>query len=158
MEAKTLTLEPMKVLSVKHRGSYFKIDTAFRKLAAFVEEQGIEVSDARWLGVYFDDPESVPEEELRSEACVTIKNDIELPENSDISIGEIPGGLYAATRHSGSYKGLGQSWGELYGAWIPQNGFKPGNTPCFEIYIKGHEETEEESEFLTDLYAPVEPV
>ncbi len=158
MEAKTVTLEPMKVLSVKHRGSYFKICTAFEKLSAFIKEQDIELSDAQWLGVYYDDPESVPEEELRSEACVTIREDIELPENSNISIGEIPGGLYAATRHSGSYKGLGNSWGELYGAWIPQNGFNPGSTPCFEIYIKGPEETEEESEYLTDLYAPVEPV
>jgi AraC family transcriptional regulator len=158
MEAKTVILEPMKVLSVKHRGSYFKIGTSFEKLSAFVKEQNIEVSDARWLGVYFDDPESVPEEELRSEACVTIKEDIELPEDSDISIGEINGGLYATTRHSGSYKGLGEAWGELYGAWMPQNGFNPGNTPCFEIYVKGCEEVEDESEYLTDLYAPVEPV
>lgn len=158
MEAKTVTLEPMKVLSVKHVGSYFKIDTAFKKLADFVKEQDIKVSDARWLGVYFDDPESVPEEELRSEACVTIEEDIELPEDSDISIGEIPGGLYATTIHFGSYKGLGKSWGELYGEWIPQNGFNPGNTPCFEIYVKGCGETEDESEYLTDLYAPVEPV
>ncbi len=158
MEAKTDILEPMKVLSVKHTGPYFNIGAAFEKLSAFVKEQNIEVSDARWLGIYFDDPESVPEEELRSEACVTIKKNIELPEDSDVSIRDIPGGLYAITRHTGSYKNLGKSWGELYGSWIPQNGFKPLNTPCFEIYIKNCEEAGDESEMLTDLYAPVEPV
>ena len=157
MEAKTVTLELMKVLSIKHIGPYFKIGTAFEKLAAFIKEQNIEVSDALWMGVYFDDPESVPEAELRSEACVTVQEDIRLPENSDVGIGEIKGGLYATTRHFGSYKDLGKSWGELYGAWIPQNGFKPLNTPCFEIYVKDCEETEDESELLTDLYAPVEP-
>lgn len=158
MEARTDILESRKVLSVKHKGSYFKICTAFEKLSAFIKEQDIELSDAQWLGIYFDDPESVPEEELRSEACVTIKEDIELPENSDVNIGEIPGGLYAVTRHTGSYKNLGKSWGDLYGSWIPQNGFKPLNTPCFEIYIKDCEEAGDESEMLTDLYAPVEPV
>lgn len=158
MEAKTVTLKPLKVLSVKHRGPYYKIGTAFEKLAAFVKEQDIELSDAKWAGTFYDDPESVPEEELRSEACVIIKEDIELPEDSDVMIGEIKGGLYATTRHFGSYKELGKSWGELYGAWIPQNGLKPQNTPCFEIYIKGCKEAEVESEYLTDLYAPVEPV
>ncbi|NOQ22337.1 MAG: hypothetical protein GQ565_06775 [Candidatus Aegiribacteria sp.] len=158
MEAKTVTLEPMKVLNVKHRGPYCNIGTAFEKLAVFVEKQGIELSNAQWVGVYFDDPESVPEEELRSEACVTIREDIEFSEDSDISVGEITGGLYATTRHTGSYRDLGKSWGELYGAWIPQNAFEPGNTPCFEIYVKGCEETKEESEYLTDLYASVKPV
>ena len=156
MEAKTVTLKPMKVLCMKHIGPYFKIGAAFEKLAVFIKEQNIEVSDALWLGVYYDDPESVPEAELRSEACVTVLQDIELPEDSDIVIGEIKGGLYATTRHFGSYRELGNSWGELYGSWIQQNGFKPLNTPCFEIYVNSCEETEDESELLTDLYAPVE--
>ena len=55
---------------------------------------------------YYDDPETVPEEKLRSEACVTIKENIELPEDSNVRIVEIKSGLYATTRHFGSYKDI----------------------------------------------------
>ena len=118
----------------------------------------MDVSGSQWLGIYMDDPENVPEEELRSEACVTLPRDVEVPRTEGLLDYVIPEGTYATTRHVGPYSGLGRTWGELCGGWIPQNGLKIRQGACFEIYVKGGECGVDESEYLTDLYEPVEPV
>ncbi len=158
MEGKIVGLEPMKILAVKHRGAYFKIGEAFGKLSDFISKNDVDIKKSQWLGIFWDDPESIPEEELHSEACITIEDDIRIPDDVEVEKGEIPGGQYATARHIGSYKGLGKAWGELCGIWVPQNGYKPRKNACFEIYVKGCESTKDESEYITDLYEPVEPV
>jgi AraC family transcriptional regulator len=157
VEGKTVMLEPMRILSVEHRGSYFRIGSAFERLGEFVTERGIDVSGSQWLGIYHGDGTDTPEEELRSEACVTVGPGVQVRGDGAAVLKEIPGGLYATTRHVGSYRGLGQAWRELCGTWVPANGLMPRESDCFEIYIRGGEGIDE-SEFLTDLYEPVEPV
>ncbi|MCD4847863.1 MAG: AraC family transcriptional regulator [Candidatus Aegiribacteria sp.] len=158
MEGRIVELEQMRILSVKNKGAYYKIGEAFEKLSDIVTKNNIDIKNSQWLGIFWDDPESVLEKELRSEACVTIEGDIEIPDGVEAEAGEIPGGQYATTRHTGSYKGIGKAWGELCGIWVPQNGYKPRESACFEIYVKGSECTNDESEYITDLYEPIEPV
>lgn len=158
MEVRTATLEPMRVLRVEHVGPYNQIGKAFTILGTALKESGMDPTGEKWLGIFLSDPESVPEEELRSEACVTISADVTIPDDDRIALREIPGGLYAIARHTGSYEGLGRSWGEFCGRWIPEKGFKCSEGICFEIYVKGGEAGADESEWQTDLYEPVEPI
>jgi len=157
MEARAVTLEPMRVLRVEHRGPYNQIGKAFSLLGTILQKNGIDPAGAKWLGIFLSDPETIPQEELRSEACVTVSADVDPPSDDRIGLREIPAGLYATTRHTGSYAGLGRSWGEFCGEWIPTSGFRVRQGVCFEIYVKGGESGADESEWQTDLYEPIEP-
>ncbi|NLP05860.1 GyrI-like domain-containing protein [Candidatus Fermentibacteria bacterium] len=99
----------------------------------------------------------MPLDRLRSDACVTVEEFPVLPEGSPLVPFEIPGGLYATSRHLGAYSGIHRAWMDLV-SWMPANGLGPRRSPCFEIYVKGHECTGDESEFITDLYEPAEPL
>jgi len=158
MEVKTVTLEPMRVLRIEHQGPYNQIGKAFETLGSVLKEKSIDPTGEKWLGIFLSDPGSVPPEELRSEACVTISADVALPDDERIGLREIPTGLYAIARHTGSYEGLGSAWGEFCGEWLPQSGFRTRQGICFEIYVKGGECGAEESEWQTDLYEPIEPL
>ncbi len=155
MDAKTVETKPMKVLCVRHVGPYQMIGEAFERLDRAVKEAGIDIGNSQWLGIYNDDPDQVPAAELSSDACVTVEAFPALAAGSILKPLEIPGGLHATTRHTGSYSGLHEAWGRLVGSWIPSNGYGPRCAPCYEIYVKGHESTQDEAEFLTDLYEPV---
>jgi AraC family transcriptional regulator len=158
VECGTVRLSQMKVLAVDHRGPYPTIGEGFDRLGAFVGQRKIDVSGSQWLAIFLDDPETVPADDLRSLACVTVPEGLELPAGvQGVSIVLIPGGLYATGRHTGPYSGLQAAWNDLCGRWIPGNGLKPAAGMCFEIYVKGCDEVEDPGQCITDLYEPVEP-
>lgn len=157
MDAKTVELKPIKVLCMRHIGPYNLIGGAFEKLDGEVRRAGVAIDRSQWLAIYYDDPGSVPQEDLHSDACVTVEGFPALPEGSALTTFEIPGGLYATSRLVGPYSGIPRAWMELV-SWMPANGLRPRCSPCFEIYVKGHESTSDESEFITDLYEPAEPL
>ena len=156
MEARIVELKPMRVLAVEHVGPYEGIDEAFEELAAFLGRNRIDTAGSQWLGIYRDDPDSKSPEDLRSEACVTLPDQLEVLPRGRVREMEIPGGDYATTRMEGPYSGLHEAWTALVGRWIPENGYRPREAPCFEIYVRGFEQTENQEEFLTDLFEPVE--
>jgi AraC family transcriptional regulator len=158
MEGRTVDLQPMKVLCMSHSGPYNMIGEAFERLGNLVMRSGLDVSNSQWLAIYHDDPDTTPQAELRSDACVTLLAPGVVPGDPEATMADIPGGMYATTRHVGSYSMLGRAWGEFIGAWIPGNGYRPRCAPCFEIYVKGMGDGCPESEFITDIYEPVEPL
>ncbi len=157
MDAKTVQTKTMKVLCMRHAGPYHLIGEAFERLDEALRRAGMDVAGSQWLAIYHDDPDSTPPDSLRSDACVTVDSSPGT-DTGGMTEFEIPGGLYATSRHVGSYRGIGAAWGRLVGSWIPANGLRPRNGVCYEIYVKGHECTSDESEFITDLYEPVEPL
>jgi AraC family transcriptional regulator len=158
MDGSIIQLERMKVLCVRHIGPYNQVGEAFCRLSDLVSRLGLDVSGSKWLAIYHDDPSAGKPEELRSDACVTIDTAPAVEGIEGVTIQDIVGGMYAMTRHTGSYSHLGRAWGEFCGGWIPAAGYRPRCAPCFEIYVVGHGDGVEESEFVTDIYEPVEPV
>jgi AraC family transcriptional regulator len=148
----------MRVLAVDHRGPYPTIGEGFNRLGALVGENRIDVSGSKWLAIFLDDAQTVPAEDLRSLACVTVPDGVEAPACvPGVSVIVIQGGLYATGRHTGPYSGLSSAWSDLCGRWIPANGLKPSAGMCFQIYVKGCDEVEEPGECITDFYEPVQP-
>jgi len=158
VEGRLVDLEPMKVLCVRHTGPYNQIGEAFQRLGDLVTRSGMDVSRSQWLAIYHDDQDTTDQASLRSDACVSIEGDDPLPSGEGVTVLDIPGGDYATTRHIGSYSMLGKVWGEFVGAWIPASGYRPRHAHCFEIYVKGHGDGCPESEFITDIYEPVDPL
>lgn len=58
-----------RVMGVEHRGPYEKIGPAFERISTIAKEKGIE---AHMIGVYFDNPNMVAEDSLKSLAGIIV--------------------------------------------------------------------------------------
>lgn len=61
------------LIGVDHKGAYKNIGNVFEKLRESASAVGLK--DPKFAGVYFDDPKTVKEENLRSLAAVIVENE-----------------------------------------------------------------------------------
>lgn len=142
----------LRVATVSHTGAYNRISEAFQRLGSIVGPAGIMREDAMMLALYHDDPETTPVEQLRSEAGISVPEDVRLP----IGVAErrLPAGRYARTTHVGPYRTLGDTWSRVLGEWLPGSGHRVIDTPCFEVYRNDPSNTPP-NDLSTDLYVPI---
>lgn len=145
-------LSPLRVAALAHRGPYITIGTSFDRLAAWAGPRGLMGPDARYFGVYYDDPDSVPADRLRSDACITVGPEVE--GDGEVRIIEIAGGPHAVLRHQGPYAELEAAYNSLYRGWLPASGREPADRPCFEEYLNDCK-TLPPAEWLTDICLPL---
>ena len=153
MEVVIKELEPMRVATVTHVGPYSRISEAFGRLGAIAGPSGLYQDPlAAMIAVYHDDTDSVPADELRSDAGLVVSNGRTLPRG----LGElhIAGGRYACAIHRGAYSQLGDTWAQLMGHWLPGSGQRAKDGAAFEIYRNTPENTPV-SELITELYMPI---
>jgi AraC family transcriptional regulator len=144
----------LRVAAVHHTGSYQRISEAFGRLGAIAgPAKLIQGPDASMLGIFHDDPETTPVDQLRSEAGLVVSNDAQLP--AGLEEIRIPAGRYARTTHLGPYTGLGDTWSRLMGEWLPRSGHRVGAGPSYEIYRNTPADVPA-NELRTELYLPVE--
>ena len=65
------TIPGQVLLAVPHTGSYMGIGKAFEALHGTLFSRNVFRPDMRMIGLFLDDPDLVPEDKLRSFACVT---------------------------------------------------------------------------------------
>ena len=118
MNATIETMPEMKVATVHHVGPYNQIGEAFARLGPLAGGL-IGAPGTMMVGIYHDDPESVPAAELRSDAGLVVPATANVPAGLDTTT--IPAGRYAKAIHKGPYERLGDSWAQLMGVWIPQH-------------------------------------
>jgi len=140
------------VAALEHRGDYQAIGRRFDELAAWAASRGLLESPRRWIGIYYDDPASVPAAELRSEAAIEV--DPGMPLADGMSHREIPPLRAASLIHKGPYAELERSYRQLYGEWLPASGEEPSDRPCFEHYINDARAVPP-SELLTEIFLPL---
>lgn len=141
------------VAAVRHVGPYHRIGEAFMKLGGIAGQAGLFKPGSFMLGVYHDHPETTPEEELRSDAAISVPEGTEIPEGL---VGlTLPGGKCGRYTHVGPYEGLPNAWDKLWGEWLPGSGERPREAPNLEIYRNDPSQTPAE-ELRTDLYVPLE--
>ena len=87
------------LLCVPHSGSYMGIGKAFEALYGALFSRNIFSPDMQMIGLFPDDPDIVPEEKLRSFACVTANADV--PADAPLERRTLAGGDYAVLRHKG---------------------------------------------------------
>ncbi|AMC33389.1 AraC family transcriptional regulator [Janthinobacterium sp. B9-8] len=124
---------PIHLAASRHHGSYLKIGEAFARLQLSKTALPVDPMKVRWFAQYHDDPQSVAEADLRSDACVEIKADGDLP--SELARAQIPAGRYGVIEHRGPYSELQQAYHWLFGVWLPQSGEQPANIPVIEQYL-----------------------
>jgi AraC family transcriptional regulator len=122
-----------RVAALDQRGDYQQTSRLFERLMTLAATNGLLTPASRLIGIFHDDPVSVPKPELRATACLTMPagwtSSPELPES------HIEGGRYARILHRGPYIELRIAYDWLYQAWLPQSGEEPRNLPCIEEYL-----------------------
>lgn len=148
--------KPTPIAYVAGRGPYpTAIPEAFRKLCAFAGPRGLFARPgAVTLAVCHDDPKTTPEEQIRSEAAVTVEEAFR-PDDPAVAVRHLPGGRYAAATHLGPYAGLAAAWDEVCSRLIPAAGLRFRAGECFEVYVNDPNTVPPE-QIRTDVYVPVE--
>lgn len=135
-----------------HRGNYHDIGRCFDRLAAWGGARGLFSTPRRMIGLYYDDPGSVPEAELRSEAGLEVEPD--MPLSDGMTLRQIPAGRIATILYKGPYTGLDEVYRQLYREWLPQSGEEVGDQPVFETYLNNPRDVPA-SELLTEVSLPL---
>ncbi|MGB2833456.1 MAG: AraC family transcriptional regulator [Methylotenera sp.] len=150
------TIADTEVVCVKHSGAYLQIGQTFDCLFSWLGARQLIGANTRMMGVFFDDPSSVAEKELRSLACATISltaSQTVTPE-APLECYTIAGGEYAVLHYQGPYAGLSAAYDWFYGTWLPQSGRELGSAPAFEEYLNNPENTAP-ADLLTDIHMPL---
>lgn len=153
MELRWVTLPGQQVVALRHVGPFHEIGPKFGQLFQWAVEAGVPIRGA--LGLWHDDPRSVPEAELRSDACIVVPDGYVLPAGAPegVRTDTVAGGEYATATHMGPYDGLARAWEEFDGL-VGASGRQWDNRPCFEVYVNDCTQVPPE-EVRTDLYAAV---
>ena len=152
MELEIIKLDPLRVAAFRHVGPYEDCHKAWEKLFKWAGQTGLFDEETKVIGVSYDDPDTVPAEKLRYDACITVDDDFEGENEFDVM--EIPGGRYARYIHIGKFNLIGASFKKIFKELLPQSGNKCKHGPCLEIYIDDPEDVPEEK-CRTELLIPV---
>ncbi len=136
--------------AIEHRGDYQTIGNSFAQVQIFFAANRLPL--ARSFGIYFDDPESIPERELRAEAGLATNEKI--PVHETIRETKIPAMLCASVLHKGPYAELEHAYRHLFRDWLPTSGYEAGDFPCFEEYLNDPREVPP-TEWLTRVHLPL---
>lgn len=150
----------MRLFALRHTGPYYLIGQTFGQLMGEGGRRGVPMNLT--VALYYDDPGTTPEAELRSDACLLLAPGVEVeglvkidqPEPGNPHLVEVPAGRYAVGTYMGSYEGIGQAWNEFIGQVIPQAGLTIAEGVCFEMYMNNCMVTPVE-QLRTDIYVPI---
>jgi AraC family transcriptional regulator len=150
MRIETVDAPARRLAAVPHVGAYWAIGKAFTELQERAGALGL-LPDAQTVAVFYDDPDTVAEADLRSTAAVIVPADATI---GDLEESSLPGGRYLRAEFIGEYGGLPEAWRAMYAKHIPDGGHELRDGVCFEVYVTAHGEVPPE-QMRTDLYVPI---
>lgn len=142
----------VRLAAIEHRGDYQKVGHTFDRVYTWAATRGLLGKGTRTIGVYYDDPQTIAEKELRADAGIIVADGAAL--EGEIRAVEIPPMLCASVLHKGPYAELETPYRYLFRDWLPQSGREAADFPCFEEYLNNPRELPA-SEWLTRIYLPI---
>lgn len=150
MRIEVIEMPDQRLAAVPHVGAYWAIGKAFEQLRARAQALGI-LSPGQSVAVFYDDPDTVAEADLRSVAGAIVPAGADI---GDLEETSLPAGRYLRAEFIGEYSGLPEAWRSLYAKHIPEGGHELRDGACFEVYVTEHGEVEP-AKMRTDLYVPI---
>ncbi len=147
----TRTEPARRVVAVPHIGAYAEIGRSFEAFGALCESRQLWPRIGPMIGLYLDNPETVPESDLRSFAGAEYRGE-DTPEG--MKEVQISGGKTAVLTYKGPYSGIQAAYSSLFGNWLPESGEEPADQPCYEIYLNNPRDTAPE-DLLTEICLPL---
>ncbi|MGH9159412.1 MAG: AraC family transcriptional regulator [Vicinamibacteraceae bacterium] len=142
-----------RLLAIPHKGDYMRIGKTFDRLFAFAGERGLLGPETESIGIYYDDWDVTPLDELRAHAGVTVAERFG-PAPDGFELIDVRGGEYAVGIHRGPYDKLHESYRWLFGQWLPASEREAANQPCHEIYMNDPSTTKPE-DLVTHICIPL---
>jgi AraC family transcriptional regulator len=150
MDVEIRTMPELRVATVRHVGPYNQIPQAFERLGAIAGRAGlVHQPGMLMVAIYHDDPDSTPQNELRSDAAISVPDGVPLPEG--LAEQRIPAGRYAVAVHVGPYEQLGDAWARFMGEWLPASGQRVGTGSSYEIY-RNDPRTTPKDQLVTEMH------
>ena len=143
-----------RLAAMAHVGPYHEVSKSYEKVSAIFTSRNLWQHARGMVGIYYDDPSTVPEAELRSHASVELADDLVVPNTLEEVF--IEGGESAVLMMKGAYSGLQEAYTWLYGQWLPQSGRMPADQPSYEVYMNSPMDTAP-ADLLTQIYVPLQP-
>jgi AraC family transcriptional regulator len=153
MHAVTIRHEPaMRLAALPHRGAFSSIGTVFDRLMAWAVARRLVGPETRFIALYHDDPMTVAEKDLRSDAGLTVPAGTEAGDG--VRILDLPPTRCAVLLFKGPYAELEPVYTWLYRAWLPNSGEEPADQPPREDYLNDPRSLPP-SEWLTEILLPL---
>jgi AraC family transcriptional regulator len=150
MRIEVIDMPDQRLAAVPHVGAYWAIGKAFMELHTRAQAIGV-LSPGQTVAVFYDDPDTVAETDLRSIAGTVVPAGADI---GDLEEASLPGGRYLRAEFIGEYSGLPEAWRSLYSKHIPDGGYELRDGACFELYVTDHGAVEP-AKMRTDLYVPI---
>ena len=132
-QVESIVLPKQRVAAIQHRGDYQLASNAFERLLTVAATTGLLTPTTRTIGIFHDDPVSVPQKELRSTACITVPE--KWVPSGELTEAYVEGGRYARIIHTGPYTELKTAYDWLYQTWLPGSTEELRDLPCLEEYL-----------------------
>ncbi len=146
------TFPGVALAALGHHGDYMRVGRTFKQVVAWADARGLDGHRLRSFGIYYQDPESVPVEELRADAGLVVPPGTTL--DGEVRAVEIPAGRCASVVYKGPYADLERPYRFLYRDWLATSGRLPADRPCFEEYLNDPRDLPP-AEWLTRIYLPL---
>jgi AraC family transcriptional regulator len=154
MHVRTITVAPVTVAVLEHRGDPALVNESVQKFIAWRKESGLSpIATSQTYGIAYDNPDTTPAEDFRLDICGSVNAPV--PANRfGIITKTIPGGRCAVVRHEGSLDDVSASVHHLYRNWLPASGEELRDFPVYFHYLNLRQNTPEH-ELLTDVHLPL---
>lgn len=159
MKPEIRDLAAREVIYVRRRGMIggtFTVTArkAFDVLSDFTKAEGIEDRIISCLAINPDDPDSMPPEDCRYDACFELREDTDYTLRGDVEKQVIEQGRFAVFEHRGPYDTLWQTWNAIYRDWLPKSGMTLRDAPPYEVYVDDPNTTSPQ-ELKTEIHIPI---
>lgn len=160
MNVEVKNLQDFTVAYVRHIGPYAGNSALFEKLFSTLFKWAgprglVKFPETKMLSVYYDDPKITDESKLRMDVCISISENTEV--GGEIGKTTIAEGKYAVGRFEIKADEYGAAWNSMMGEWLPDSGYVPDDSPCFEMY-QNDPKQHPQGLHIIDICVPVKPL
>lgn len=125
-------LDPIEVVALRHTGDYSGIGSAFEKIGAWAGANNYWSLGPRMLGIYHDDPSTVPPSDLRSSAALEALSGMEPGEG--MMRYTVSGGRYLVMNAEVTMSEYGEAWNSI-NTELATRGLTEDLRDHYEVYI-----------------------
>lgn len=156
MELTIRNIDAIKVLYIRHTGSYKGNSDLFMKLFTklytYASIKNLINRETKWFTAYHDFGNLTTEEKLRLSVCMSIKDEIE--SSGEFNSMKLAEGQYAVGKFllkPDEYQG---AWDYMFSKWLPESGYIPDDRLCFEYYPPQENPYETEKR-IVEIFIPI---
>jgi AraC family transcriptional regulator len=149
LEPEIKNIESATVLVLPMKGSYEQHDEAIEEITEYARRNNIKTTGPI-IGIYYDNPELVKEEELKWEIGFFVSSDTRV--EKPYIVKELPAGMVASLICVGPYEETGSCMSKLLD-FVEKEGVIPAG-PVRKIYLTNPDEEKSEN-YRTEIQLPV---